>query len=132
MILEAAAGKGNPKAFSPSSNLIVNSGGIQTVDTSQLLLEALLAIDRIGSSNVCASFQRILSKALASIATEVARERGINRIGVSGGVAVNVNIVEAMREHIEGERFTFIQHRAVPPGDGGIALGQVVIAARRL
>ena len=132
MILEAAAGKGNPKAFSPSSNLIVNSGGIQTVDTSQLLLEALLAIDRIGFSNVCASFQRILSKALASIATEVARERGINRIGVSGGVAVNVNIVEAMREHIEGERFTFIQHRAVPPGDGGIALGQVVIAARGL
>jgi hydrogenase maturation protein HypF len=132
MVLEAAAEKGNREAFSPKSDLIINRGGIRTVDTSQLLLEALLAIDRIGFSNVCASFQRILSKALASIATEVAKERGINRVGVSGGVAVNVNIVETIREHIEGERLMFVQHRVVPPGDGGIALGQVVIAAHGL
>lgn len=132
MVLEAVAQGGDPTAFSPSSELIVKQDGIPTVDTTGLLREALLATASMRVSDVCASFQHVLSESLASLAVEAAKERGIRRVGVTGGVAVNVRMVETIRKYIEKQELDFMQHRLVPPGDGGIALGQAAIAACRV
>jgi hydrogenase maturation protein HypF len=132
MVLEAVAQGGDPTVFSPSSELIVKQDGIPTVDTTGLLREALLATASMRVSDVCASFQRVLSESLASLAVEAAKERGIRRVGVTGGAAVNVRMVETIRKYIEKQELDFMQHRLVPPGDGGIALGQAAIAACRV
>jgi len=132
MRLEAVAANGNPHSLRSASNLVVRQEGVLTVDTTKLLLEALLAIGRISPPDACASFQHSLAKALASIAIEAAKERGIRRVGITGGVAVNARIVETTRRCVEGEGLTFLQHRLVPPGDGGISLGQAVVAALKM
>lgn len=132
MRLEAAAAQGNVVTLLPVRDLIVRRGDVLTVDTARLLLEALLAIGRISLSDACASFQYALARALADIAIEVAGKRGINRVGMTGGVAVNTAIVETTRQCVEREGLIFLQHRQVPPGDGGMSLGQAVVGASRL
>ena len=70
-----------------------------------------------------------LARGLARIAVRVARECGIRAVGLTGGVAVNDRIASAVREEVEGAGLAFLSHQKVPPGDGGIALGQLAQAA---
>lgn len=132
MRLESVAAAGSAASLISIRDLIVRQGRVLTVDTTRLLLEALLAIGRISVSDACASFQHALAKALAGIAISVAKERGIRQVGITGGVAVNASIVETTRQCVEEEGLVFLQHGRVPPGDGGISLGQAVVAASML
>jgi len=82
--------------------------------------------------NLAASFQRGLAEGLAEIATRAANQRGINFIGFSGGVAYNEAMTRIIRKHVEKEGLTFLRHRILPCGDGGLALGQAVMGAAKL
>jgi len=64
---------------------------------------------------------------LGETAAEEARKLGVRRIYVSGGAAVNRVILKAI-ENSSG--FEVSVNRRIPPGDGGIAVGQVYIAGR--
>jgi len=130
MTLEAVAERGETAELAATSDLIVSQGGLKIVDTRRLLLSALLALEKLPIRDVCASFEYTLSKAMASIAKEAARQTGIRRIGLTGGVAVNARIAATVRREVEKESFEFVQHRLVPPGDGGLSLGQVVVASQ--
>ena len=46
---------------------------------------------------------------------------------LSGGCFQNARLVEGVLRRLAGERRLF-RHRLVPPGDGGIALGQALVA----
>jgi hydrogenase maturation protein HypF len=62
-------------------------------------------------------------------AARAARERtGISLTALSGGVYQNALFFEYLQRRLVEERFEVISHRQVPTNDGGIALGQVVIA----
>jgi len=132
MRLEAVAAEGKAMTLLQEDDLVVRRDGVWIVDTTRLLLEAILAEKRIPVPDACASFQDTLAKALAHIATQVAKERGITRVGITGGVAMNAAIVETTRRYVKKEGLVFVQHKRVPPGDGGISLGQAVVAASNL
>jgi hydrogenase maturation protein HypF len=69
---------------------------------------------------------------LASIAIEEARRRRVQFIGFSGGVAYNAHISKVIETTIQDRGLTLILHKDVPPGDGGISLGQALAALRGL
>lgn len=81
---------------------------------------------------MAAAAQVALARGLARIAVDVAEEKGMDTIGVSGGVAYNRAIVEAARRLCVNEGFKFRVCEVVPCGDGGISYGQVLDAIRRL
>ncbi|HEY6006723.1 MAG TPA: carbamoyltransferase HypF [Geobacteraceae bacterium] len=58
------------------------------------------------------------------------RPQAGNRVVLSGGVFQNRLLTEGLAGLLEGEGFEVFVHRLVPPNDGGIALGQAVIAGR--
>ena len=68
-----------------------------------------------------------LARALAQAAIYHAQEKGIKKIGASGGVAYNEIIMREMRRIIESEGFEFISTEEVPRGDNGISVGQAYI-----
>ncbi|MER6052754.1 hypothetical protein ABT168_35865, partial [Streptomyces sp. NPDC001793] len=62
----------------------------------------------------------------------LARERtGLSTVALTGGVFVNTLLAEAAARTLREDGFTVLRHRLVPPNDGGLALGQLLVAARR-
>ncbi|MFJ6569631.1 carbamoyltransferase HypF [Streptomyces sp. NPDC091292] len=69
--------------------------------------------------------------ALVQEVCAVARNRtGLTTVALSGGVFCNALLTEGCTAVLEGDGFTVLRHRRVPPNDGGLALGQLAVAAR--
>ena len=70
--------------------------------------------------------------ALAGLACDLARAVPCDQIVLSGGCFQNALLTWRVRQRLLEEGCTVHSHQRVPPGDGGIALGQVYVAARQM
>jgi len=82
----------------------------------------------ISTDTVATRFHRTL----AEIIVEVAKRAGQDRIVLSGGCFQNKVLTEQTVTRLRGEGFLPYWHQRIPPNDGGIALGQAAVAARKL
>lgn len=63
----------------------------------------------------------------------ITREKsGLNRVVLSGGVFHNQIILSTLINKLSRQGFEVYQHQKLPTGDGGISLGQAVIASERV
>ncbi len=76
------------------------------------------------------SAQNYLASGLAELALEIAAKEGIRSIAFTGGVAYNEQITATIRRKVETRGLKFYMNTKVPPGDGGLSLGQAVIASK--
>jgi hydrogenase maturation protein HypF len=67
---------------------------------------------------------------LAEMMIAVARRAGIRQVVLTGGCFQNKYLLERAVRRLEQENFQPSWHQRIPPNDGGIALGQVMAAAR--
>ena len=56
----------------------------------------------------------------------------INRVALSGGCFQNTYLLSRSIERLAGEGFEVFYHQQIPPNDGGLALGQALIANEQL
>ncbi len=54
---------------------------------------------------------------------------GLGTVALSGGVFQNLLLLGTVVDLLEGMGFRVLTHSRVPPNDGGISLGQAVVAA---
>ena len=96
------------------------------VDTTYLLKEIWqnMTDDR---QDLAFSAQSYLARSLASIAIKNAKKKDVEIIGFSGGCAYNDHLSKVIRKEVTDAGLKFIRNRQVPPGDGGVALGQAVV-----
>ncbi|MEM4540885.1 MAG: carbamoyltransferase HypF [Archaeoglobaceae archaeon] len=75
-----------------------------------------------------------IGRALGLTALEVFRQRSLEyeKVIVTGGAGVNTYIVKGIREILSAEEIEVYLPRKTPLGDGGIALGQILIASANL
>lgn len=103
------------------------------LDTTHLLLQIIeLKEKRVSRPELAYAAQHSIGQGLAEIACQVAKEEEILHVGFSGGVAVNRILTRSVAKHIQENNLVPILHSLVPPGDGGISVGQVATAAARL
>ena len=127
--LEAAA-NGNPDRAKIEPTL-TTIDGMTVVDTSPLLMDAVNALrSHVPRKHIAAAVQRALATGLARIAIDAAQAEGTKVIGGSGGVFYNRAITNTVADVVASAGLRFVRHELVPPGDGGISVGQAVIAAR--
>jgi len=67
--------------------------------------------------------------ALADLALDIARSAKLNKVVLSGGCFQNALLTERVYNRLHKAGFSVYLHKEVPPGDGGIALGQIYVAA---
>ena len=80
-------------------------------------------------SRISSKFHHTLVAAFTEAAVRVRKETGIRKIVLSGGVFNNDYILSSMIRTLEENNLKVYTHTKVPTGDGGICLGQAVVAA---
>ena len=78
------------------------------------------------------SFVYTLLEKMTEIAIENASAKGIEYIGISGGVSYNVPIVRMVENFVKDGGLKFLTHNQIPNGDGGISIGQNAVVGVRL
>jgi len=128
MKLEAAARGGRDHGYTPR---LLSLDGRLVVDTPELLQWVLENIDRLSARDIAVTIQRGLGRALGEAAARAAR--GLEGpVYISGGAAVNTFIVQGARQALSGYGLEVRIPRRLPPGDGGVAVGQLLVAAAKL
>ena len=75
------------------------------------------------------AFHNTLAEMVLSVAGLAREERGVERVVLSGGCFQNRLLLDLTVERLEGHGFEVYTHRLVPPNDGGISLGQALVAS---
>jgi len=102
------------------------------VDPAPMLRQVVADLrDGWGPGAVAAGFHRAVARLVGDTAERLRDETGIEVVALSGGVFQNVLLVRMVRAEVERRGMRPISHRLVPPNDGGLALGQVAVAACR-
>jgi hydrogenase maturation protein HypF len=128
--LEAAIAGENGDAAYPFELRPDGSGWI--IDTAPLF-EALVSDLKCGvpAGVVSRRFHEGFAEVLARVAKLIAAKTGVNIVCLSGGSFQNVFLLERLKRKLEADGLNVFTHSEVPCGDGGLSLGQALVAAGR-
>jgi hydrogenase maturation protein HypF len=68
----------------------------------------------------------------ARLCVRVREESDVNVVALSGGCFQNAFLLTEFERRLTDQGFDVLSHQQIPPNDGGVALGQAVIANRNL
>ncbi|PKW05713.1 hydrogenase maturation protein HypF [Streptomyces sp. 1222.5] len=77
---------------------------------------------------LAARFHRGVARAVTEICRRARTATGLTTVALTGGVFVNALLEEECTALLTREDFTVLRHGDVPPNDGGLALGQLMVA----
>ncbi len=83
-------------------------------------------------SHISAKFHSTVIKAFSETAEKIREKSGINIAALSGGVFQNSLLLSGFSKALKSKDFKVITHNLTPSNDGGLSLGQAVIAAEIL
>jgi hydrogenase maturation protein HypF len=107
---------------------ILRSSSVWQVDLRAAIRDAVFEL--IGGAppaQVSARFHNTLSAATSDVVRGLARTHGPLPVALSGGCFQNARLAEGVHGLLD-PYFDVYLHARVPPGDGGLALGQAVVA----
>jgi len=100
------------------------------IGTSPLIRQILEDLCRgVSSATISRRFHQGLATVLAEVAGEIAESTGIRTVCLSGGCFLNQRLLEFLSTRLAQKKLRVLTHSQVPPGDGGLSLGQAMIAA---
>ena len=127
--LEGVAERGASSWNYPYAVSCTGAGCCFNVDF-RLTIDAILAdlAAEVSRPVMARRFHDTLAAAAADACIRIRRDSGTSRVVLSGGVFQNKLLTERLHNLLIEQGFQVYTHRLVPPNDGGLALGQAVIA----
>jgi hydrogenase maturation protein HypF len=108
---------------------ITEHGGVRIVGITELLAAVIDDLKKgIPVPLISARFHNSVCEMIIEMCRILARERGLRQVALSGGVFQNRRLLRLATSALRAEGFTVITHSLVPTNDGGISLGQAVVA----
>ncbi len=107
----------------------LTAGETIEIDYSRLISEvANDVLSKISTGAISAKFNNAVADLILRLSLRFREREKLNRVALSGGCFQNVALLKASLKRLRENDFEVFTHRLVPPNDGGLALGQAVIA----
>jgi len=123
--LEMAATEGIAEQYP----FAINDGEPAQIDVRPMIrniVEDLLPSRPVGE--IAARFHNTIAQIILDVSSRIRKSDGLNRVCLSGGTFQNHYLLGRALDGLQENGFEVFIHAAVPPNDGGISLGQAVIA----
>src|SRR5581483_57355 len=128
MRLETVADRGTRRRYPVA---IDAQHGAWRIDCAPLI-RAVVEDVTVGldAATIAGAFHHTLADLVLAGVTRVRDATGVRHVALSGGVFQNGLLTHRVVDRLTGHGFVPLVHAAVPPNDGGLALGQAWVASR--
>jgi len=98
-----------------------------------LTIKEIIKDIKSGVSNpvISSKFHNTIIFVILEVSNEIRKKYNLNKIVLSGGTFQNKYILENVEKLLIKNKYQVFTHSKIPTNDGGIALGQLAIAAKR-
>ncbi|HTT55425.1 MAG TPA: carbamoyltransferase HypF [Streptosporangiaceae bacterium] len=118
------ASAGYPARITPGPPFTVTAADLVHAAAGDLL-------DGVPAAVVSARFHRGVADFIVAGCQLLRSSSGLGTVALSGGVFQNLLLLGTVTGLLEADGFRVLTHSRVPPNDGGISLGQALVAAAR-
>jgi hydrogenase maturation protein HypF len=84
---------------------------------------------RLPAAEIAARFHCAVAILVERLALQAREQTGIEVVALGGGVFANSVLLGTSVRLLESQGFTVLRPRLLPPNDGGIALGQILVGS---
>jgi hydrogenase maturation protein HypF len=102
--------------------VIVDPGPVISAVASDVLAGEAISL-------VALRFHTAVGDLIANLAEHCREQTGLERVALGGGVFQNALLLDTAQQALTDRGFTVLRPRLLPPNDGGIALGQILVGA---
>ena len=111
---------------------ICKEGDEFIIDPQKIFIDIIKDLkEGIDKKVMAAKFHNTVAEFTLNLCGKIKKSTGINKIALSGGVFQNKYLTEKVVSLLEDKGFKVYIQRKVPPNDGGISLGQAVVAGSK-
>jgi hydrogenase maturation protein HypF len=101
----------------------------QTFDAAPVVSAIAADVLRgVPTAQVAIKFHQAVADLILQLSLRIREEENLNTVALSGGVFQNVLLLHLAVTRLQKVGFQVLTHRLTPPNDGGLALGQVLVA----
>ncbi len=112
---------------------VEREGDILVIDPELVIKGIVKDLKRgVSISLISLKFHNTISHLICSICQKIKEESGLEDVALSGGVFQNILLLETTVKQLRQLGFRVYTHQRIPPNDGGISLGQLLIANDRI
>ncbi len=83
------------------------------------------------TAKIAGKFHNTIVQLIVEVAEKMRKHTGLNKVVLSGGTFQNKILLENVEQKLKEINFAVYSQSGIPSNDGGIALGQLAIAAKR-
>jgi hydrogenase maturation protein HypF len=106
---------------------------ITQIDPSPMIEEVINEFNhQIPISTISARFHNTIARMVYKVCDQIRCIRGVEQVVLSGGVWQNLTLLNRTYHLLTSEHFNVFIHHQVPTNDGGLSLGQAVVAIHRM
>ena len=108
---------------------VIEKNGKLVVDTVELFRQiAIDVLDGKDRNNIAMMFHSALTEAVVDVCRRIREKHSLEKVILSGGVFQNAIFSKLCQDSLKINGFNVFAHGSVPPNDGGICVGQAVVA----
>jgi hydrogenase maturation protein HypF len=129
--LEALALEAGDKSWSYSFGQ--KSGAPIEIDPGPVLAAIINDLEeKREPADIAAAFHRAVADLVIDLASRLSKTHSCRNLVISGGVFQNRFLCESLMKRAASSPLRVYQHTLVPPNDGGVSFGQLVVASARI
>jgi hydrogenase maturation protein HypF len=133
--LEMLATEENEKDTYGDMQWLMNKGNVQPAIIDQRwIIKGVVDDLRSGmdAQRIAAKFHNTIAELIRDVCLWIRKTRQLSNVALSGGVFQNMILLTRVFHLLTRDGFRVYLHQNVPPNDGGISLGQAVVAAAKM